>query len=230
MSSLPALPGYQIKFETLSLGGQDYRIRSLLDRQQFSDPNGDADRAGICSASWPLFGLVWPSSRILAGALQGHAIAGKRILEIGCGLALSSLVMRSRGADITASDLHPLAALFLAENLRLNQLAPIPFRTGNWSDPDATLGRFDLIIGSDVLYERGHPGQLSSFIDLHSSPGVEVIIVDPDRGNRARFSRDMAELGYAHSEQRAATHQASGEAYKGRVLTYRRGSAQTPPT
>jgi 2-polyprenyl-3-methyl-5-hydroxy-6-metoxy-1,4-benzoquinol methylase len=223
MTASPLAPDYQVKFETLSLGGQDYRIRSLLDRQQFFDPEGSAERAGISSATWPLFGLVWPSSRILAGAMRGFAMEGKRILEIGCGLALASLVMQRRGADITASDCHPLAADFLAENLSLNQMAPIPFQTGNWSDCDPELGRFDVIIGSDVLYERDQPDMLSRFIDRHSHPEVEVIIVDPDRGNRAKFNRDMAGLGYVHSEKRAATRQISGEPYKGRILNYRRG-------
>ncbi len=223
MSAAPPAADYLVKFETLNLGGHDYRIRSLLDRQQFFDPDGSAEKAGISSASWPLFGLVWPSSRILAGAMQTMDIAGKRILEIGCGLALSSLVMQRRGANITASDCHPLAASFLAENLLLNHLQPLAFQTGNWADEDQTLGTFDLIIGSDVLYERDHPGQLSRFLSRHSRPDVEVIIIDPDRGNRPRFTRDMADLGYDHREQRAADFQCSGEAYKGRFLNYRRG-------
>jgi predicted nicotinamide N-methyase len=223
MTASPVEPDYLVKFETLSLGGQDYRIRSLLDRQQFSDPDGSAERAGISSATWPLFGLVWPSSRILAGAMSDFSMEGKRILEIGCGLALASLVMQRRGGDITASDCHPLAAAFLAENLCLNAMAPIPFQTGNWADRDPDLGRFDVIIGSDLLYERDQPDILSRFIDRHSRPDVEVIIVDPDRGNRAKFSRDMVDLGYAHTEERAATRQDSGEPYKGRILNYRRG-------
>jgi hypothetical protein len=32
------MPGYQIKQQTLNIGGTDYRIRSLLDLQQYSDP------------------------------------------------------------------------------------------------------------------------------------------------------------------------------------------------
>jgi len=225
MTAIPAALDYQVKFETLNLGGLDYRIRSLLDKQQYSDPDGSAERAGITSAIWPLFGQIWPSSRILADAMQTFSIEGKRILEIGCGLALASLVMQRRGADITASDCHPLAAAFLVENLLLNHLAAIPFQTGNWSDADPALGKFDLIIGSDVLYERSQPDILSRFIDRHSNPEVEVIIVDPDRGNRAKFNRDMADLGYAHSAQRAADHQNSGEPYKGRFLNYRRGGS-----
>lgn len=216
-------PDFHVKFETLCLGGLDYRIRSLLDRQQFFDPDGAAERAGISSASWPLFGLVWPSARILAGLAQALPIAGRRVLEIGCGLGLASLVMRRRGADITASDLHPLAAAFMAENLRLNHLQAIDFRTGSWAAGDATLGRFDLIVGSDVLYERDLPGLLAGFIDRHSGPAVEVIIVDPDRGNRPAFNREMARLGYRHEAVPAVGRQECGEPYKGRVLSYRRG-------
>lgn len=223
MRDAPPPPDYLVKFETLSLGGLDYRIRSLLDRQQFSDPDGAAERAGISSASWPLFGLVWPSARILAGAMQTFDIAGKRILEIGCGLGLASLVLQRRGGNITASDIHPLAAAFLTENLLLNHLAAIRFQTGSWADTDPGLGKFDLIIGSDLLYERDQPDILSSFIDRHSHNRVEVIIVDPDRGNRARFNRGMKGLGYVHDEQRADGQQADGAPYKGRFLNYRRG-------
>lgn len=223
MPNAQSVADYQVKFESLCLGGMDYRIRSLLDRQQYFDPDGVAERAGVSSASWPLFGLVWPSARILAGIAQTVPVAGRRILEIGCGLGLASLVMRRRGADVTASDRHPLAIAFMAENLRLNQLAGIDFRTGSWSNTDPDLGLFDLIVGSDVLYERDLPGMLAGFIDRHSRPVVEVIIIDPDRGNRPAFNREMAGLGYRHEESRAVSHQESGEPYKGRVLSYWRG-------
>jgi hypothetical protein len=52
-------------------------------------------------------------------------------------------------------------------------------------------GRFELIIGSDLLYERDDDGTLSRTIARHAAPGAEVWIVDPDRGNRAAFHRQM---------------------------------------
>ena len=48
--------GYEVKFETVRGNGADLRMRSLLDRQQFHDPAGEAEQAGISSALWPLFG------------------------------------------------------------------------------------------------------------------------------------------------------------------------------
>jgi len=224
------VPGYQVKFETLSIGGEDFRIRSLLDRQQYADPLGEAEAAGISSAAWPLFGLVWPSARIMAGAMQSFEIEGKRILEIGSGLALASLVLHRRHGDVTVSDCHPLTEAFLRENLRLNDLPHLAYETGNWSRANPALGRFDLIIGSDLLYDREQPKILSAFIDLHSATEVEVIILDPDRGNRTPFCREMALLGYSHAATTAASHQESGEAYKGRFLNFRRSRAlPTPP-
>ena len=85
------MPGYLVKQERISVqGADDLMIRSLLDRQQFSDPDGVAERLGISSAAWPLFGLLWPSGYHLAAGLAARAVVpGQRVLELGCGLALA---------------------------------------------------------------------------------------------------------------------------------------------
>ena len=216
---------YQLKIETITGIGDDLQLRSLLDRQQFHDPLGEAERAGISSSAWPIFGMLWPSSRVLAHAMLTYAVEGKRVLELGCGLALASLVIHRRGGNITASDCHPLAAEFLQENLKLNQLPTMKYETGNWSRSNPSLGRFDLIIGSDVLYDREQPEVLSQFINLHAEPVAEVLIVDPDRGNRASFNRKMGLLGYSQTETRFSTLAGTPEKYKGRLLRYVKTSA-----
>lgn len=217
--------GYQVKLETIHGQGADLQLRSLLDRQQFYDPLGEAEREGISSSAWPIFGLLWPSGRVLAHAMLTYEFGGKRILELGCGLALASLVVHRRGGDITASDCHPLAADFLLENLALNQLPAMKYQTGNWSRTNPLLKRFDLIIGSDVLYDRGQPEVLSQFIALHAQPDAEVLIVDPDRGNRVSFNRKMEALGYLHTETRVTALPGDGSKYKGRLLKYVRAAA-----
>ncbi len=199
-------------------------MRSLLDRQQFHDPLGDAEREGISSAHWPLFGLLWPSGRVLAQAMFTFEVKGKRVLEMGCGLGLASLVVHRRGGDVTASDCHPLAAAFLLENLRLNCLPPMKYETGHWSKANPALGLFDVIIGSDLLYDREQPEALSQFIDRHSASAVEVLIADPDRGNQSRFTRMMGVLGYSHSDERVTSLPGDGGPYKGRLHRYRRAA------
>ena len=220
------MPGYQVRTETLSLGGDDWHIRRLVDNQQYSDSDNKAVNIGLPSAGWSHFGQVWPSSRVLALAMLTHPIAGLRVLEIGAGLALTSLVMHRRGADVTVSDWHPLTEEFLLHNLELNGLDPMPYQAGNWESTAATdnpaLGRFDLIVGSDLLYERQQPAQLAAFILRHATPHAVVIIVDPDRGNRAAFGRDMASLGFTLAMHSADRQLEGGEAYKGRFLTFTR--------
>jgi predicted nicotinamide N-methyase len=229
------MPGYLTREERVPIpGAAPLRIRSLLDNQQFADPLGAALALGISSAAWPMFGVLWPSSRQLAARMAARLLdPGERILEVGCGLALASLVSHRRGADVTASDSHPLAGAFLLENLRLNGLPPLPYRHGDWAatteaialddaaSPARVQGRFGLIIGSDVLYERDDTGLLPAFIERHALPAAEVLIVDPNRGNRAGFNRRMALAGFALDETDLGGFDAGGLAgYKGRLLRY----------
>jgi predicted nicotinamide N-methyase len=154
--------------------------------------------------------------------MQTQDILDKRILEVGCGLGLASLVLQRRLGDITASDRHPLTQLFLNENARINCLPQVKYQTGQWDRSNPALGRFDLIIASDVLYERCHPEMLAGFLDRHAQEDATIIVVDPDRGNRNAFTRAMQRLGYAADLQRASATQITGEAYKGHLLTLRR--------
>lgn len=217
------MPGYEVRFQSVAVaGGADLEIRSLLDRQQYADPLGEAAAAGISPACWPLFGQVWPSAQKLADLMQVWDFGTARVLEIGCGLALASLVIHRRLGDITASDCHPLTQAFLNANLKLNALPVMKYGTGNWSRANPALGEFDLVIGSDVLYERCQPEQLAAFIQQHAAARAEVLIIDPNRGNRAAFNRCMAALGFDLTETRLDTALDDGTPYRGRLLHYRR--------
>ena len=115
------------------------------------------------SASWPLFGLVWPAGLALADEMSRFAVAREEASSRSAAVAgLSSLVLQQRGADVTASDHHPLAQEFLRVNAALNDL-PRSFSRGVVDRLNPDLGRFDLIIASDVLYERGHPSRWPHF-------------------------------------------------------------------
>jgi predicted nicotinamide N-methyase len=237
---LPLPPtGYLTKQESIAvLGVDDLLIRSLLDKNQFHDPFDEALNLGISSATWPLFGLLWPSGTHMAKRMALRPVNTERILEIGCGLALSSLVAHRRGANITASDCHPLSHAFLDHNTALNGLTPIPYRHGLWGTAAArddglpvltqamdagVTGLFDLIVGSDILYERDDEGSLASFIHDHAAECAEIWVVDPNRGNRAAFHKHMARAGFAMREQVLDQPAHEGlKAYKGRMLTYTR--------
>ena len=115
---------------------------------------------------------------------------------------------------------HPEAESFLLENTKLNHGKIIPFIRTGWEDEDSGLGRFDLIIGSDLLYERNHAEKLSCFIDQHADKRCEVILVDPGRGNHPQFSRRMVQLGYSHSRSRPENTLYLAQPFRGQILRY----------
>ncbi|MEB3293585.1 MAG: methyltransferase domain-containing protein [Synechococcales bacterium] len=211
---------YQVKFETIAIADRSLYIRSLKDNQQFCDPEGIAENLGISSAMWPFFGLVWPASRVLAKLVSQMSLQNKRILEVGCGIGLASLVAHQMGADITASDYHPMTQSFLLENSKLNDLAPIPYQTGNWGEKNSTLGKFDLIVGSDVLYEVQQADILAKFLAQHSSQDGEIMIIDPNRGNRTKFNRALENLGYSCTSHKMQAEEHGGLLRNGYVMKY----------
>lgn len=212
----------RIRYQTIEFGNTDIHVRTLRDCQQYSDVDGVASKLGISSALWPLFGVIWASGEILAHLMFDYEIRGRRVLEVGCGIALASLVLNHRLEDITATDYHPEVEPFLLENIKLNKSRRIPFVCTGWGDQKSSLGKFDLIIGSDLLYEKDHIELLSNFIDQHAKRHCEVILVDPGRGHHAQFSKKMIRLGYSHSQSKPESTDYLQKPFKGQVLTYNR--------
>lgn len=195
----------RVRYQTIEFGKTDIHICTLRNRQEFYDPDGKAEELGISSATWSLFGVVWASGELLAHIMSDYDIEGLRILEIGCGIGLASLLLNERVADITATDYHPEAGGYLANNVKLNSGRKIPFFQTDWSNKENEIGKFDLIIGSDLLYEPNHAQLLSDFIDLYTKEHCKVILIDPVRGHSDDFSKKMSDLGYAHKENSMET-------------------------
>jgi hypothetical protein len=181
------MPALRYRRQTIHIGARHIRLRTLQDNQQFEDPSGEAEALGISSATWPLFGVIWPAGEVL-------------------------------------TDQHPYAGRFLRHNINLNHDRQIPFERRDWGNGPTTLGKFDLIIGSDLLYERNHAALLSQFVDAHAQTSCEVIIIDPGRGNAGRFTTLMANRGYSKTQSRPAFSELS-KPFSGRALRFQRGPA-----
>lgn len=217
------MPGYETRKLDVRIGRLQWKIRALSDRLQYADPDQSAEKAGICSASWSLFGQLWPASRILAQTVKRIDITNRRIIELGCGLGLPSLVLQSRGANVTASDHHPLSAPFLKYNAALNHLPDVPYLDLPWEKPSLAIGTFDVIIGSDILYERNHSDLLAALIQRLAAARAKVIITCPGRSQRNAFSRLLQAMGFKLDETLMPFSEDEKPPYRGKLLRYRRG-------
>jgi predicted nicotinamide N-methyase len=216
------VPGYRIRYQTVEIGNLDIHLRTLRDLNQYSDESGVAARSDIPPASWPLFGVVWASSQVLANYMLEFDIERLRILEVGCGIGLTSLMLSHRQADITATDRHPEVAGFLEINTRLNGLETIPYHQCDWKDQNDHMGQFDLILGSDLVYEPGHAELLSAFIDHHARARSEVVTVGPGRREQSRFNHCMTDLGYRHWYESPEDTSYLEAPFRGRIQHYSR--------
>ena len=68
----------------------------------------------------PYWAELWPAATALAEALPD--VGGLRVVELGCGLGVPSLVAAARGADVTATDWAEDAIELLRANAAQNGL------------------------------------------------------------------------------------------------------------
>jgi len=210
----------RVRYQTIEFGSMDIHLCTLRDKQQFSDPEGIAEALGISEAQWSMFGVIWPSSLVLANYVVDYNTQGKRILEVGCGMALTSLLLSKQLRNITATDYHPEVAAFLERNSRLNHGTAIRFKQCDWNDFEKELGLFDLIIGSDLLYEDHHIKQLSAFINCHAKPNCEVILVDPGRGRKNKLTLQMDLFGFDCKHLKPQHTDYLEDPFKGHILKF----------
>jgi predicted nicotinamide N-methyase len=136
----------------------------------------------------PYWAELWPSSVALARAVSGRSLGGVRVLELGCGLGLPSIAAALAGARVLATDWSPDAIALLEENARRNG-ASLATAVRAWSDADALAadGPWELVLASDVLYERRNVALLLDLIPRLLADRGEVLLADPGRPPAASF-------------------------------------------
>ena len=126
----------------------------------------------------PYWAELWPSALALAQALA--AARPQRVLEIGCGLAVPSLVAAAGGAEVMATDWSPEAVQVARDNAERNRLE-LAVRRWDWSTPAAPLGRWPLVVAADVLYERRNGAPVLQAVHALVDDGGEAWVADPGR-------------------------------------------------
>lgn len=207
---------YQKKIAVEKIGDLEFTIECLRDLNETIDGLFEYLKASVSESEQerifedlcPYFGVVWPAARGLCEVLceRRAEFAGRRVFEVGCGLALPSLVASLLGAsEVIASDVHVEVPRFLARNLELNPDARVAYRELDWSkgvqsEAEANV-TCDWIVGSDILYERQHPEHVAKILtEWMRATGARALIADPGRPYLQSFVDEMKRLGFPARE------------------------------
>jgi predicted nicotinamide N-methyase len=129
----------------------------------------------------PYWAELWPAGLALARALPAR-LDGVRIVELGAGLGVPSLVAATRGGDVTAVDWAPAAVALLGENASRNRVG----LTSVHADWRMFAGTFTLVLAADLLYEQRNVEPLHGLLPQLAP---EVLLAEPGRPHAADFFR-----------------------------------------
>jgi predicted nicotinamide N-methyase len=158
----------------------------------------------------PYWSVLWRSGVALAREVDGEALAGLRVVELGCGLALPSMAAARGGALALATDAAPEAMALAERNARANGVR-LETATFDWAKAGGRAGRplvgepvgrprdaasavlerapFDLVLAADVLYERASVAPLLSLLPRLAPTAW---LADPGRPAAAAFLEETS--------------------------------------
>ena len=142
--------------------------------------------------------IVWATgfaiSQYLASSVAVERLQGKRVLVVGCGVGLESIVLAKLGAHVSALD-HVSEALRLVEhNCELNGILPVDTLRVCLHDPKsiAKLGSYDVIVGGDVHYEPENGKWVKALLQNVLQSQGRAFFADPFREGVEEFFEGLA--------------------------------------
>jgi predicted nicotinamide N-methyase len=170
----------QLVTQSIDLPGGPVRVLQPRESAELPD-DGAVEWAPIA----PYWSVLWRSGIALSRELGIVGLTGRRVVELGCGLAVPSLAAARAGADVLATDAEPEALSLVARNAALNDLR-IQTAAVDWNAPDELTARgpFDLVLAADVLYERRN---VATLLSLLPRLAPEAWIADPGRAAAGAF-------------------------------------------
>ena len=130
---------------------------------------------------FPLWAKIWKASWVLSGYLAGMPVDDdKRILEIGGGIGLVSIVAAAFGHQITMTEYNPDALNFARANACRNNCPDLPILKLDWHQSELS-DQFDMIVASEVTYKEEDFSPLTQLFKSNLKPGGEIILASEIR-------------------------------------------------
>jgi SAM-dependent methyltransferase len=113
----------------------------------------------------------------IPGFAEFHKWAGRRVLEIGCGIGTDTVSFARAGAQVTAVDLSDESAALVRRRAEVFGLSDrITVHVGNAEELPAILAPqpFDLIYSFGVIHHSPHPQRIVEHLRRYMTPASEL--------------------------------------------------------
>jgi predicted nicotinamide N-methyase len=126
---------------------------------------------------------VWPSAIAIAEfILESDEFSNKKVLELGCGLGLTTVALGFKNAITTATDYEMIALQFAKRNYirNIGNDENVKFVFLDWRTPSIS-EKFDLVIGADIIYERNLFKNIVDIFKNAMTTNSTCYLADPGR-------------------------------------------------
>lgn len=145
----------------------------------------------------------------LGAGCRGLRSPGPRFrstLELGCGCGLASLALLSLDMEVVATDFRELPLQLLQESAeRLGVAERLETQLLDLRDHGQPLPKADLVLASDVLYEKQTAEAMAQRVVEARQQNCAVLISDIGRPNRKVFIEKLAGLRPEESSEFASS-------------------------
>jgi predicted nicotinamide N-methyase len=158
----------------------------LLQQEQIKlyVPDGKAVRDAYEKRSipFPYWSRVWPSAIALAGFLlqHPHYTKKKKVVELGAGLGLPSLIAANNAIHVLCTDMMAEAVAVVQQSIAYLHLQNVAAEVLDWRHLPQDM-EADVLLLSDINYEPAAFALLQEVMALFLQRGTTIILSTPQR-------------------------------------------------
>ena len=165
---------YRVETVPFKIGDKVLKTLQIQDYEEYLVELLEAKGVGI--KDLPYWAKIWEASFVLAYFLGKQPVKeGRRILEIGAGVGIVGIYAALCGHRVTVTDINPDALLFAKANALLNGVSADIVQCLDWNDSNLSAS-YDVIVGSEVVYDRQTYPTLVHFLRSALAPGGMIFL------------------------------------------------------
>lgn len=185
--------------DDINISGTVFRVERVRNLDDLVDKVSDELFAE--DERLPYWAELWPSALALSEYIVHKAphFSDKKILELGCGLGLTSLALEyCKPALLLATDYEEAALEQTRKNFLLNKFKIPELSLLDWREPKI-MGTYDLIVASDIAYEQRFFEPLTQLFKKYLKKDGLIILAEPNRVVARSFFGKLILNGFKYS-------------------------------